>query len=230
MKSFFEFLSPYLEIVTAFSTLSIALFAIVTAFLTWRLASENRLLRKAGTEPRVVAYLKPDLGSYVPLVDLVLANVGNGPAQNVDYRIDGEEKQFRDYDTKFLPHDARYQFSFLPQGESIHMVLGGYELFGCDANGNKSAIPPFPAFEITVQYENMIGKAYDDTFSLDVSDFSNMGCAGRSSRACDRGNAEKDRRSFGEIAPTLIVLSLHSTYPVISGCRSCGRVRPVSLP
>ena len=175
MKSFFGFLSPYLEIVTAFSTLSIALFAIVTAFLTWRLASENRLLRKAGTEPRVVAYLKPDLGSYVPLVDLVLANVGNGPAQNVDYRIDGEEKKFRDYDTKFLPHDARYRFSFLPQGESIRMVLGGYELFGCDANGNKSAIPPFPAFEITVRYENMIGKVYDDTFSLDVSDFSSMG-------------------------------------------------------
>ena len=55
------------------------------------------------------------------------------------------------------------------------MALGGHELFGCGANGNKSAIPPFPAFKITVRYENMIGKVYDDTFSLDVLDFSKMG-------------------------------------------------------
>ena len=200
MKSYLEFITPYLEIVTAFSTLSIAILAIVTAFLTWRLASENRLLRKAGTEPKVVAYLKPDLGSYVPLVDLVLANVGNGPTRNVDFRIDGEENKLRDYGIKLFPHDAQYIFSFLPQGESIRMALGGHELFGCESDENKSTIPPLPAFEITVRYENVMGNYYDDTFLLDVSSFSKIG---RPAVAPDHVIGETLKKIEGHLAKLL---------------------------
>src|SRR5690606_14202790 len=48
------------QIITAFATLVMAFAAGATALFSRRLAEENRLLRRATTEPEVIAYLLPD--------------------------------------------------------------------------------------------------------------------------------------------------------------------------
>ena len=76
--------------VTAAATVVIAFSAVFTAIVARMLARENRLLRKAGTEPKVVAYLTiPPL--YRIFWNFVLANVGQGPARNVSFKFDADE-------------------------------------------------------------------------------------------------------------------------------------------
>ena len=161
--------------VTAVATVVIAFSAVFTAIVTRMLARENRLLRKAGTEPKVVAYLTPELGRHVPLINLNVANIGQGPAQNVVYSIDAEENDFEEYNVLFLKHNAQPMIAFLPQGERIRAILGTDELLGDSGTGNAPFKPPLPPFNVTVRYENLEGKSYKDTHLLDVSHFANMG-------------------------------------------------------
>ena len=79
------FLLPYSQLVTAVSTAIIAISAVITAVLTWRLIRDNRNLTKVGTEPEVVAYLAGD--PFQPLTNFVLANVGRGPAKQVEFEL-----------------------------------------------------------------------------------------------------------------------------------------------
>ena len=65
MSSFFMTFWNFLKtsegasLTTAISTIVLTLTTMVYAWLTAVLAKENKLLRKAGTEPQIIAYLSP---------------------------------------------------------------------------------------------------------------------------------------------------------------------------
>ena len=61
MEPILEFLASHQAAITAIATIFIAVSAVVTTILTRKLARENELLRKAGTEPEVIAYLEHGL-------------------------------------------------------------------------------------------------------------------------------------------------------------------------
>lgn len=63
--------------------------AAIVAFLTIFLWQENKRLRKAGTEPEVVAYLIPDV-RHLHILMLVIANVGRGAAWDVSLEFMGD--------------------------------------------------------------------------------------------------------------------------------------------
>ena len=84
--SIIEWLNGNHGAVTAIATLIIASSAIVSVWISKELAKENRLLRKASTEPEVAAFLKAD-SRRNHARNLVLANVGQGPAKNVMFTI-----------------------------------------------------------------------------------------------------------------------------------------------
>ena len=90
MEWLFNFLASHQAAITAIATIFIAVSAVVTTILTRKLARENELLRKAGTEPEVIAYL--DIGSH--FINFVLANVGQGPAQKVRFSIESDDFRF----------------------------------------------------------------------------------------------------------------------------------------
>ena len=160
---------------TAIATIVIAISAVVTAFITRVLARENKLLRKAETEPEVVAYLKPELGSYVPHVSLVLANLGHGPARNVICRIDVDKEEFEKYDIHIPSYNAELKFSCLPQGERIDMVLGGRKMFGFEGDEKKPSKAPLSPFNVTISYDNFEGQSYNQTYQLNIMDFGKIG-------------------------------------------------------
>lgn len=75
-----------LALTTATATIVLAATTIVYAWHTWQLVKENRLLRKAGTDPQVVAFAIINPHVY-GAIDFVMANVGKGPARMFHSRL-----------------------------------------------------------------------------------------------------------------------------------------------
>jgi hypothetical protein len=144
-----------------------ALMAIVVAFLTSTLATDNRRLRKAGTEPEVVAYLLPDQ-RHISLLNLVVANVGRGPARNVELEFFGDDLDIlRKRGVRLLTRSKLPILSVLPQDERFVQLFGSYlELFNGD--------PDPPDFTIRVNFENSSGSSRSTTSRASISEFTGV--------------------------------------------------------
>ena len=148
-------------VVTTIATVIIAISACTTAWLTRSLAKENRLLRKLGNEPQVVAYL--GFGSSPGLFSFVLSNVGHGPARNIEFSFDFDERFYGSGLVAPMNRADRAPYGFLLQGERIEMFFGsGVNLLG------ENGLPPFLA---TIRWENMQGREYTGSYRLDVRQF-----------------------------------------------------------
>lgn len=169
MEPTLNFLASYQAAITAIATIFIAVSAVVTTILTRKLARENELLRKAGTEPEVIAYLEmhPHLWN---IFNFVLANVGHGPARNVRFLFEGNEEDFRSHEVRLRNEEERKAMSFLPQGESIRLFFGSaIKIF---------VEPRLQPFNVLVEYEDMKGRRHRATYRLDVSQFSGFSTVG----------------------------------------------------
>ena len=148
--------------ITAIATGIIAVSAVVTAWLTGALARENKILRKAGTEPEVIAYLAPHPVYNFPLL-FVLANVGRGPARNVSFRLDANPEDLESHNVVLRNSVDRTAISFLPQGESIRTFFG----MSTDVLNE----PRLQPFDVVVKYQNTTGRELTKTCPLDVAQF-----------------------------------------------------------
>ena len=158
--SIIEWLNGNHGAVTAIATLIIASSAIVSVWISKELAKENRLLRKASTEPEVAAFLKSD-SRRNHARNLVLANVGQGPAKNVMFTIRASKADFVSHQvSSVLPTNSAIKAaSFLPQGESIESFFGMSPIL--------SQQPQLQPFEVVVTYEDL--RAYpNNPFSVQV--------------------------------------------------------------
>ena len=160
--SWIEWLNSNHGLISATATVVIALFAIVTAWLTKSLAYENRLMRKLGTEPKVVTYLTTD--SQRPhAINFVLANVGRGPAQNVEFTIECDMNDFvaHNVSSAFVSYSGGRGTDLLPQGERIQSFFG--------VGPSLLASPPLRCFTVRLTYEDMDGKTHEISHQLDVA-------------------------------------------------------------
>ena len=134
------------------ATVVIACSALASLWLTWRLSQDNRALRRAGTEPEVVAYLGLDPRSGF-LVNLVLENVGQGPACDVEFFVDADPKDFADHKVMYVTAGTtRKVKSLLPQAERVERLIGvGNRLFSED---EEARLQPF---RVEVSYSNLRG-------------------------------------------------------------------------
>ena len=148
--------------ITTIATSFIAVSAVVTVFLTRALVRDNKLLRKAGTEPEVIAYLISHPVYNFPLI-FVLANVGRGPARNVSFRLDANTEDLETHNVLLQNSADRAAISFLPQGESIRTF------FGMSMNVLKE--PRLQPFDVVIKYQNMAGSYLSNTCPLDVAQF-----------------------------------------------------------
>ena len=158
-----------IEVIGIVSTVAIALFAGATVFVTLLLARDNRALLKAGTEPEVIAYLSQDRrGSG--LMNLVLENVGQGPACDVKYWIDASPADFANHSVDMLvPGTTRKVRNILPQGGKVNLFLtSSFSLF----NGKDGT--QLAPFNVEVCYSNLRNsRSKPRLFELDISQFKN---------------------------------------------------------
>ena len=154
----------YSQLITVISTAIIATSAVVTAVLTWRLICDNRNLAKVGTDPEVIAHLAAD--PFQPFTNLVLANVGRGPAKQVEFELILEEYH---YDRIVLRNEPdRKPHGFLLQGEITEMLFGDHRLFGTGDERVKNALQPF---QVVIKWQNLRGEHFEDKYVLDVRQF-----------------------------------------------------------
>lgn len=101
----------------------------VVALLTWVLIQENRLIRKAGNSPRIVASFEPHPEGNGAL-KLALSNVGTGPALDVSYSFEYEDGDFENYDLLLKYAVSRPAITMIAQGEKFSFIFAiGYKLF-----------------------------------------------------------------------------------------------------
>ena len=158
-----DWLNANSGLVTVVATCVIALSAVVTVFLTFLLAKENRILRRSGTDPEVAAYLTSDPQKRHNVM-FVLANVGQGPATQVAFKVRGERNEFLSHRVAFAFSD-RSDFkgpSFLPQGARVESFFGmGPALL---------QRPALQSFDVLISYKDLRGRSIKRTCRLDVTE------------------------------------------------------------
>jgi|ERR1041385_1006117 hypothetical protein len=153
--------------VSAFAALIIMGATIATVALNRRLAKENRTLRKAESDPQVVAYATINPRVYAA-IDFVIANIGRGPACEISYRIIAGGEDLKAKEVRMLPAEVNY--AFLPAGEQLSTWMGmGWELL---------AEPRVSPFEVEVSYQNLAGEKKTGRFKIDIGQFEGMGRLG----------------------------------------------------
>src|SRR5919107_770169 len=89
-----DFVQTYNGAFTAASTFAIFLATLASAYIAAKLAAENRILRKAGTEPHVIAYLLPD-ERHPAILNMVIKNIGKGPAIGLKFTLEADEADLK---------------------------------------------------------------------------------------------------------------------------------------
>ena len=169
VAGFLDWITKYDGAVIAVATVIIAISTAYTVRLTSALVRENRLLRKAETEPEVVAYLAIH-PLHLTLLNFVLANVGRGPARNVKFELDVDEKELNSREILLKNSIDRKPISLIPQGEVITAYFG---------NGRHvTKEPRLPPFNVNIEYEDLEGRQQCRTYLLDVGQFEGLGLLG----------------------------------------------------
>lgn len=145
---------------------------LVVAVLTYVLVRENRLLRKAGNSPLVVAHFEthPDGNGAVLLT---FSNVGTGPALDVSYKIECDQNDFENYEIILRDLKERPPLTMVGQGEKFSFIFAiGFNLFSPkDPSFSKQLNP----FGVKVSWRS-VGerKARSATYCLDVSAYAGL--------------------------------------------------------
>lgn len=147
------------EIVTLIFSGVVALSTFVYAWLTWRLSTETIKMRKAHTEPNVSIYLEQNRVG-IHFLDLIVRNIGSGPAYNVTFKVLEEfdipkerklsQLGFIQAGITYMPPDYQIRSYFLS-------FLGHYEKI-IDKN-----------IKIQISYRNAEKKDISEIISLNMS-------------------------------------------------------------
>jgi hypothetical protein len=152
------------EEVSLFFSFIVAISTVVYAILTWKLVSETRKMREVQTEPHLSIYLIPnERVSYFK--DLVIKNIGLGPAYTISFSINPDFVNFRG--------GKLSEVGFMKKGIKYLAPNQKYQLFLTNMQENfkeKSANP----FSISVTYYNLNKKLYTDIFQIDFSEWENV--------------------------------------------------------
>lgn len=169
MNEFLTWTEAHQAALIAISTVVTAAATVILTWLTGSMVGENRRLRKAGTEPELVAYLLPDERTKI-LLNFVLANIGQGPARNVMFSFIGDEENFKKHEVRLSNNPRRTAISMLPQGEKLVAYFG--------RGPNLYQEPRLKPFDVKVEYENIDGKKCIRKYKLDVSQFDGLSSLG----------------------------------------------------
>ncbi|MGY0559863.1 hypothetical protein ACW7G2_03960 [Luteimonas sp. A277] len=141
------------------------------ALLTCILIKENKLLRKAGNSPLVVAHFEthPDGNGAVLLA---FSNVGTGPALDVSYKIECDQNDFDNYEIIIRDLKERPPLTMIGQGEKFSFIFAvGFNLFRPKDPGISKRLKPFG---VKVSWRSVDEMVQSASYSLDVSTYSGL--------------------------------------------------------
>lgn len=162
---FLNFFTDYGVAVTAIATTLLAGITLIYAWLTSKLSYETTLMREAQTEPHISAIIQSEERN-MNLIDLVIQNIGFGPAYNVKFLItpDFENRFCKLSDIGFIKNGLDY---FAPNQKFQFFI----------ANMLEEDLKNPKEFKIEITYEYKIhGKSEKKTgeYTIDFSQFRGM--------------------------------------------------------
>jgi len=151
--------------VSAISTLTIAL---LTLFL-W---NENRMLRKAGSSPRVIAHfdMHPEGTGGI---NMSLSNIGTGPALDVSFEIAVDKENFSQYGIELDTSRKRAPMTLIAQGGKVSFLFGlGSSLFWTK---EKKEFIPLKPFKVVVKWKTVGSReVFTEECVLDISQYAGL--------------------------------------------------------
>ncbi|GAB1576221.1 hypothetical protein [Bordetella petrii] len=144
---------------------------LVVAFLTFTLVRENKLLRKAGNSPRVVAHFEfhPDGNGGL---NLALSNVGTGPAFDVSFSFEKDDRDFKNYSIVVNYAQERPPMTMVEQGGKVSFLFAvGYQLFKPNDPSISKRLKPFV---VKVNWRAADTTPFSATYQLDVAAYSGL--------------------------------------------------------
>ena len=154
-----EFLNENSGAFAVIFSAAVAFATVVYAILTWKLVSETRKMREAQTEPKVSVTIQPR-EEWINLIDMVIQNIGLGPAYNIKFEINPDFEYMKG---KFLS-----ELGFMKNGLKYLAPNQKLQFFLTSMIENFEEKTKKP-FEIRVTYQNSIGKTYKDVYMIDFS-------------------------------------------------------------
>lgn len=139
---------------------------LVVASLTFTLVRENKLLRKAGNSPRVVAHFEfhPDGNGGL---NLALSNVGTGPAFDVSFSFEKDDRDFKNYSIVVNYAQERPPMTMVEQGGKVSFLFAvGYQLFKPNDPSISKRLKPFV---VKVNWRAADTTPFSATYQLDVA-------------------------------------------------------------
>lgn len=152
--------------VLALATFVMAGATIFMAIATKHLESETRKSREDSQKPKLSAKLKTNKDA-AEFVELVIANVGRGPAFNVVFRLVGDEADLDAH--KVFTRGTSAPISFFGPGESETYMLNSMAALSQD--------PPIKPFRVHIDYAGLNGKRIQENVELNAHQFEDLvGC------------------------------------------------------
>jgi hypothetical protein len=163
MESILDFVNKNSGLFSLIFSAIVAVATVVYAILTWKLVSETRRMREVQTEPNIaISLLRRE--DFIGFVDMLIQNIGLGPAYDVRFSLERDFKGGRrqkplsdigifSRGLKYLPPNQKVQFFLTSMKEDYDEKL-------------KTVI------DLGVTYRNAVGKSYQQAFSLHLSELS----------------------------------------------------------
>lgn len=147
------------ETITLIFSGIVALSTVVYALLTWSLVSETKRMRKAQTDPFVSVISEPG-EQWINLIDLVIKNIGLGPAYDVQFTVTPDFQYARGMYLSNVPV-IKNGIPYLAPDQQIRFLLT--EIL--EDYQDKITKP----FNIAVTYKNFNKELQEATFIIDFS-------------------------------------------------------------
>lgn len=169
LANIIQFINQNESLITVIFSGIVALSTVVYAILTARLTSETKRMRKSQTEPKIAIYLQRNRAA-LGFFDLVIKNIGLGPAYNVTFQVLEEFKveQGRNLSAIDFIHEG---INYMPPDYTI-------ETFFFSIIGKQYAEIINKNIKIRVEYKNSEGKSISEIIKLNMSQFKGIECLG----------------------------------------------------
>jgi hypothetical protein len=163
-----HFLNTNSGSIIAILTFVLAVSTGIYAYLTWRMVNETKRMREIQSEPNISIYFKSK-EEYIGLIDLVIKNIGLGPAFNIDFKVNPD---FKYTDNKNISELNLFKngLNHLAPNQEIIFFLNSLPII------LEQKLPL--SFDITVNYENVMKKKFQNTYNIDLLEIMGLRRAG----------------------------------------------------
>jgi len=159
MLKMLQFLNNNSGSILAILTLALVIITGIYVHLTRKMVKETRIMREIQSEPNISIYYKSE--EHIGLIDIVIKNIGQGPAFNIQFEVDPDFKYTEKKNISEL-NLFKIGLKYLAPNQEITFFLNSLV-----AIMEKKLCMNF---DLTVKYSNAAGKSLQNTYNIDLSE------------------------------------------------------------